>query len=101
MAEVTDPARRALQLQGHITSFQNSISALQRCRYPVIVATHGVAYGLSIDIMAACDIRYAASNTIFSIKVISISPNSLTSHPSSITIASSLRFPLSPPSLLV
>ena len=69
VAEVVDPSRRALQLQGHITSFQSSISAMERCRYPVIVATHGVAYGLSVDIIAACDVRYAASNTIFSIKV--------------------------------
>ena len=69
VAEVVDPSRRALQLQGHITSFQSSISAMERCRYPVIVTTHGVAYGLSVDIIAACDVRYAASNTIFAIKV--------------------------------
>ncbi|PIL30049.1 hypothetical protein GSI_07961 [Ganoderma sinense ZZ0214-1] len=72
VAEPMDPSRRALQLQGHITSFQNSISAMERCRYPVIVATHGVAYGLSVDIIAACDVRYAASNTIFSIKEVDV-----------------------------
>ncbi len=69
IADVSDPSRRALQLQRHIISFQASISAMERCRYPVIVATHGVAYGLSIDIIAACDVRYAAANTVFSIKV--------------------------------
>ncbi|EJF58499.1 ClpP/crotonase [Dichomitus squalens] len=67
-----DPSRRALQLQGHIASFQASISALERCRYPVIVATHGVAYGLSIDIIAACDVRYAASSTSFAVKEVDV-----------------------------
>ena len=69
VVESGDASRRALQLQGHIASFQASISAIERCRYPVIVATHGVTYGLSVDIIAACDIRYAASNTSFAIKV--------------------------------
>jgi len=36
----------------------------------VIVATHGLALGLAIDIITACDVRYAASNTSFSIKVL-------------------------------
>lgn len=64
-----EPARRALQQRDLILSFQNCISAIERCPYPVIAATHGVAYGLSIDIIAACDIRYTASNAVFSIKV--------------------------------
>ncbi|KAI1787635.1 ClpP/crotonase [Ganoderma leucocontextum] len=72
VADVTDPSRRALQLQGHITCFQASISAIERCRYPVIVATHGVAYGLSVDIIAACDVRYAAANTVFTIKEVDV-----------------------------
>ncbi|TFK89848.1 ClpP/crotonase [Polyporus arcularius HHB13444] len=70
--EEVDAARKALELQKTITSFQHSISALERCRYPVIVATHGVAYGLSIDIIAACDVRYTASNAIFSIKEVDV-----------------------------
>ncbi|KAI0696032.1 ClpP/crotonase [Cerioporus squamosus] len=70
--EAADGARKALELQKTITSFQDSISALERCRYPVIVATHGVAYGLSIDIIAACDVRYTASNTVFSIKEVDV-----------------------------
>ncbi|KAH9920527.1 ClpP/crotonase [Epithele typhae] len=33
---------------------------------------HGVAYGLSIDILSACDIRYAAENARFSIKEVDV-----------------------------
>ena len=64
-----DPSRRAVQLRSHIAAFQSSISAIERCPYPVIAATHGLAIGLSIDIISACDIRYTASNAMFSIKV--------------------------------
>ncbi|RPD64746.1 ClpP/crotonase [Lentinus tigrinus ALCF2SS1-6] len=71
-SDAADAARKALELQKTIASFQDSISALERCRYPVIAATHGVAYGLSIDIIAACDVRYTASNTVFSIKEVDV-----------------------------
>ena len=56
-------------MRKHILGFQDCISAIERCPYPVIAATHGVAYGLSIDIISACDVRYAASNVVFAIKV--------------------------------
>jgi Delta3,5-Delta2,4-dienoyl-CoA isomerase len=65
----TDPARKALQLWKDISRFQHAISATERCPYPVIAAVHGIAYGLAIDILSACDIRYAAENVRFSIKV--------------------------------
>lgn len=64
-----DPARTALALREHILSFQAAISAPERCLVPVIAAIHGIAYGLAVDIITACDIRYAASDARFSIKV--------------------------------
>ncbi|KAL6305690.1 ClpP/crotonase [Sparassis latifolia] len=68
----SEPARRTLQLKAHIDTFQRSIGAAERCPYPVIVAVHGIALGISIDIMTACDIRYAASDATFSVKEIDI-----------------------------
>ncbi|KAI0353216.1 ClpP/crotonase [Trametes cingulata] len=67
-----DAARNALELQKSILSFQASISAIERCPYPVIVAVHGIAYGLSVDIVSACDVRYAASNVVFAIKEVDV-----------------------------
>ena len=64
-----DPARAAFHIGHHIKEFQHAIAAPERCPFPVIVATHGLALGLAIDIVSACDVRYAASNTSFSIKV--------------------------------
>ncbi|KAF7798218.1 hypothetical protein EIP86_009435 [Pleurotus ostreatoroseus] len=67
-----DPGRHALQLRRHIKLFQDCISATERCPVPVLAAVHGVAYGLSIDIISACDVRYAAENVRFSIKEVDV-----------------------------
>jgi len=67
-----DPARTALQRREHLIRFQNAISAIERCTHPVIAAVHGIAFGLGIDIIAACDIRYAASSTQLSIKEVDV-----------------------------
>ncbi|EED79974.1 predicted protein, partial [Postia placenta Mad-698-R] len=66
-------ARRALQLRAHIRAFQHSIAAVERCMYPVVVAALGIALGLSIDIVSAFDVRYAASNAVFVIKEADVS----------------------------
>ncbi|KAG6333420.1 hypothetical protein ID866_5670 [Astraeus odoratus] len=67
-SSLSEPARTASALREHILSFQAAISAPERCPVPVIVAIHGIAYGLAVDIVTACDIRYAASDVQLSIK---------------------------------
>ncbi|KAE8381478.1 ClpP/crotonase-like domain-containing protein [Aspergillus bertholletiae] len=67
-----DPARKAFHLRRHISSFQDCISAIERCEKPVIVAIHGFALGLAVDIATAADIRLCASNTKFSVKEVDI-----------------------------
>ncbi|TDL22425.1 ClpP/crotonase, partial [Rickenella mellea] len=67
-----DPARRAFVLRQHILRFQHAISAVERCPFPVIAAVHGFALGLAIDIITACDIRYAASDAVFAVKEVDI-----------------------------
>lgn len=52
-----------------LQEFQVAITAIEKCRVPVIAAVHGLAYGLGVDVLTACDIRYATSNAVFSIKV--------------------------------
>ncbi|KAG8880370.1 hypothetical protein FRB97_000907 [Tulasnella sp. 331] len=64
-----DPSRRSLGLSAHILDFQDAISAIERCRQPVVAAVHGLALGLAVDILCACDIRYAAENSNLCIKV--------------------------------
>lgn len=71
--EKHDASRKAIVLRDHILEFQNAISAIEKCPQPVIGAAHGVSFGLAIDILCACDIRYAASDARFSVKVVVIS----------------------------
>ncbi|KAA1077416.1 hypothetical protein PGT21_006995 [Puccinia graminis f. sp. tritici] len=63
-----DSARSGLLLREHVLEFQAAISKIEDCERPVIVAIHGVCYGLGIDIIAACDIRLCDSKAQFSIK---------------------------------
>lgn len=65
----TDPARRALHTRSAVFRFRDAAAAAERCPYPVIAAVHGVTYGLGIEIISACDVRYAAEDTRFAIKV--------------------------------
>jgi delta(3,5)-delta(2,4)-dienoyl-CoA isomerase len=68
----TDPARVATQLRRHIDEFQDCITSIERCEKPVIVAMHGISYGLAIDMSVAADIRLCAKNTAFSVKEVDI-----------------------------
>ncbi|KAK0568677.1 hypothetical protein OC861_001679 [Tilletia horrida] len=72
LASVEDPARRAFALHAHIKEFQAAISSIEKCTKPVIGAAHGIAYGLAIDLLSACDIRYVASCAMLSIREVNI-----------------------------
>lgn len=63
-----DSARSGLLLRQHVLEFQAAISKIEDCERPVIVAIHGVCYGLGLDIITACDIRLCESGALFSIK---------------------------------
>jgi Delta3,5-Delta2,4-dienoyl-CoA isomerase len=85
-----DGARSSHAMRKYLLAFQAAISEcpwLQRppspltvllptaakpelAPFPIIAATHGHVIGLGVDMTAACDIRIAASNSMFSIKVI-------------------------------
>jgi len=68
----TEPARRAFNSRNFIIAFQSSIQAPERCPFPVIAAVHGPVLGLGMDIITACDVRYASSDATFSIKEVDV-----------------------------
>ncbi len=47
---------------------QDSITAVARCPKPVIAAVHGYCIGGGVDLIAACDIRLASADAIFSVR---------------------------------
>ena len=51
---------------------QYTISCLEKARIPVIAAIQGACIGGGVDLIAACDIRYATKNAFFCIQEINI-----------------------------
>ncbi len=55
-------------LRRKIIELQESMSAVEECRKPVIAAIHGHCVGGGVDLTSACDIRIASRDAIFSIR---------------------------------
>ncbi|MFN7951243.1 MAG: crotonase/enoyl-CoA hydratase family protein [bacterium] len=58
--------RRALHQE--ILRLQESVSAIERVRKPVIAAIHGYCIGGGIDVITACDVRVASKDALFSVR---------------------------------
>lgn len=67
-----DVGRNARLLRRKILALQASFNAVDNCRKPVLAAIQGYCLGGAIDLIAACDMRYAAEDAQFSIKEIDI-----------------------------
>ncbi|HEX6733889.1 MAG TPA: crotonase/enoyl-CoA hydratase family protein [Azonexus sp.] len=67
-----DPAQRRDTLHRIIRDLQDCVAALERCRKPVLAAIHGACVGGALDLVSACDMRYASAEAVFSIKEIDL-----------------------------
>lgn len=67
-----DVGRNARLLRRKILELQASFNAVDNCRKPVLAAIQGYCIGGAIDLISACDMRYAAEGAQFSIKEIDI-----------------------------
>jgi enoyl-CoA hydratase len=61
-------AARARSGRAEVLRLQESITAVARCPKPVIAAVHGYCIGGGVDLIAACDIRLASSDAVFSVR---------------------------------
>ena len=59
-------------LRTEIISMQRAFSAVERCRKPVIAAIHGSCIGAGVDLITACDIRYASADARFCVKEVDL-----------------------------
>lgn len=59
-------------LRHMIMDLQDSVTAIEQCRKPVLAAIQGFCLGAGVDIAAACDMRYATPATRFSVKEIDL-----------------------------
>ncbi|KAG4075833.1 hypothetical protein HA402_003659 [Bradysia odoriphaga] len=72
LAEFEDVARKANFLEQKIKAYQDSISSLEKCQKPVIVATHSACVGAGVNLIAAADIRYCTDDAWFTVKEVDI-----------------------------
>lgn len=67
-----DGARSREALRRLILNLQDCLTAIERCRKPVIAAIHSACVGGALDLVTCCDLRYATADAVFSIKEIDI-----------------------------
>lgn len=67
-----DPGRAAEARLRHIEWLQDSFSALEAARPPVIAAVHGGCIGAGVDLAAACDLRVASQDAYFQVAEVDV-----------------------------
>ncbi|WCJ36710.1 Delta(3 5)-Delta(2 4)-dienoyl-CoA isomerase mitochondrial [Euphorbia peplus] len=51
---------------------QAAVTAVERCRKPVIASIHGYCVGGAVGLVTACDIRFCTRDSVFSVKEIDL-----------------------------
>ncbi len=67
-----DPARAMDVMRRKIKFLQAAFEAIDKCRVPVLAAVQGGCFGAGVDLVSACDIRYACQDSFFIIQEINI-----------------------------
>ena len=70
-ADRNDPQHGAAFI-AKVIQLQQSFSALEQCRIPVIAAMQGGCIGGAVDLVTACDLRYATSDAFLTIYEINV-----------------------------
>lgn len=65
-------ARSRERLRREILDIQDTVTAIERCRKPVIAAVHGACVGGGVDIISACDLRLCSDEAWFSVMEIDV-----------------------------
>lgn len=67
-----EPGRRAERRRDTIERLQADLTAIERCRKPVLAAVHAACIGGGVDMISACDMRYCTEDAYFAIKEIEL-----------------------------
>jgi enoyl-CoA hydratase len=72
LAADAEPGRRHARMRSNVKVLQWSFTALEKARVPVIAAMQGGVIGGAVDLVTACDIRYASADAFFCVQEINI-----------------------------
>ncbi len=64
--------RRQARMRSNALLLQGSFTALEKARVPVIAAVQGGVIGGAVDLVTACDLRYASADAFFCVQEINI-----------------------------
>lgn len=64
----TSPAARSAAIRADVLRLQGTMTAFERAPVPVIAAVHGYCLGAGVDLITACDIRFAQTGATFGIR---------------------------------
>jgi enoyl-CoA hydratase len=67
-----EAGRRHARLRSHAKVLQWSFTALEKARVPVLAAVQGGVIGGAVDLVTACDLRYASADAFFCVQEINI-----------------------------
>jgi enoyl-CoA hydratase len=71
-APSNDPHLKGEAFRHHVMHLQNTFSCLDEARIPVLVAVQGACIGGAVDMVSACDIRWATKDAYFCIQEINL-----------------------------
>jgi enoyl-CoA hydratase len=70
--EAAEAGRRNARLRSNAKVLQWTFTALEKARMPVIAAVQGGVIGGAVDLVTACDVRYASTDAFFCVQEINI-----------------------------
>lgn len=71
-AQIEDEGRKREHLFHTISGLQAALTAIEQCRKPVLAAIQGACIGAGLELIAACDLRYASEEAYFQLKEIDL-----------------------------
>ncbi len=72
LGAVNDPSIRAEKFRADLKVLQQAFNCLEQARMPVIAAVQGGCIGAGVDMVSACDFRFATKDAFFCIQEINI-----------------------------
>jgi enoyl-CoA hydratase len=72
LAEDGGLAKPRTRLHDQVRDMQSALDSVAECRKPVVAAISGWCIGGGVDLIAACDVRYASAGAKFSVREVKV-----------------------------